>query len=452
MLELKLANGRAFIPEGGFFELEIGISGGKIAALGSPGQLPEAKNTIDAKGKTIIPGVIDPHIHLGIFSDFEKECETETRAALAGGVTTVGVFMGGGESYLPMLGKLIDIVKKKASVDLFFHLSIFTPQQMAEMSEYYKEFGVTSFKFYMAGVRGVFPGVTDGFIYEGFKKVASLGERATACIHCEDQSMLDVAFEKVSKEKPNGNLADWSDTAPNMAEEEAIMRAYYLAEKARNKLYIVHISTKEGVDRFAELSKRGTARAFGETTSAYLSVNKHDPCGFLAKMVPPLRDQKDIEGLWDRVKDGTISSFGTDNVSMNRAVKQAEKGMLGAMPGYPIVQTHLAALLTEGYHKRKVPLETIISRATVNPAKIYGLYPQKGSISTGSDADLVVLDLDKEWTVRSKDLFSYGDYSLYEGKTMKGWPSVVVKSGKVAYQDGKILTQPGSGTYLRRSL
>jgi len=165
-----------------------------------------------------------------------------------------------------------------------------------------------------------------------------------------------------------------------------------------------------------------------------------------------LRDQKDIEGLWDRVKDGTISSFGTDNVSMNRAVKQAEKGMLGAMPGYPIVQTHLAALLTEGYHKRKVPLETIISRATINPAKIYGLYPQKGSISTGSDADLVVLDLDKEWTVRSKDLFSYGDFSLYEGKTMKGWPSIVVKNGKVAYQDGKIVAQPGSGTYLRRKL
>jgi dihydropyrimidinase len=452
MLELKLVNGRAFIPEGGFFDLEIGISGGKIAVLGSPGQLPEAEKTIDAKGKLIIPGVIDPHIHLGIFSDFEKECETETRAALAGGVTTVGVFMGGGESYLPMLGKLIDTVKKKASVDLFFHLSIFTPQQMAEMTQYYKEFGVTSFKFYMAGVRGVFPGVTDGFIYEGFKRVAAMGDNATACIHCEDQSMLDVAFEKVSKEKPNGTLADWADTAPNMAEEEAIMRAYYLAEKAGNRLYIVHISSKEGVDRFAELTKKGTARAFGETTSAYLSVSKLDPCGFLAKMVPPLRDQKDIEALWARVRDGTISSFGTDNVSMNKAVKQAEKGMLGAMPGYPIVQTHLPTLLTEGYHKRKVPLETIISRATVNPAKIYGLYPQKGSISPGSDADLVVLDLDKEWTVRSKDLFSYGDFSLYEGKTLKGWPSVVVKGGKVAYQDGKILAQPGSGTYLRRKL
>lgn len=452
MLELKLVNGRVFIPDSGMFDLEIGVNAGKIVLLGSPGQIPGAEKTIDAKGKLITPGVIDPHIHLGIFNDFEKECETETRAALAGGVTTVGVFMGGGESYLPLLGKLIDTVKKRSSIDLFFHLSIFTPQQMAEMDKYYQEFGVTSFKFYMAGVRGVFPGVTDGFIHEGFKKIAAMGDRATACIHCEDQSMLDVAFDKVSKEKPNGTLADWADTAPNIAEEEAIMRAYYLAEKAKNRLYLVHISTKEGADRFAGLSKQGTARVFGETTSAYLSVSKNDPCGFLGKMVPPLRDQKDIEGLWDRVRDGTISSFGTDNVSMNLAVKQPEKGMLGAMPGYPILQTHLAALLTEGYHKRKVPLETILTRATANPAKIYGLYPQKGTISVGSDADLVVLDLEKEWTVKSKDLFTYGDFSLFEGKTLKGWPSAVVKSGKVAYQDGKILAQPGSGVYLRRKL
>jgi dihydroorotase-like cyclic amidohydrolase len=137
---------------------------------------------------------------------------------------------------------------------------------------------------------------------------------------------------------------------------------------------------------------------------------------------------------------------------MNSEVKQAEKGMLGAMPGYPILQTHLPAILTEGFHKRNVPLETILTRATANPAKIYGLYPQKGTISVGSDADLVVLDLEKEWVVKSKDLFSYGDFSLYEGKTLKGSPSVVVKGGKVAYQDGKILVEPGSGSYLRRKL
>jgi len=264
--------------------------------------------------------------------------------------------------------------------------------------------------------------------------------------------MADIAFEKVSKENPNGTLEDWAESSPNIAEEIAIMRAFYLASQAGNRMYIVHTSTKEGADRLAELYKTGGGKIFAETTSAYLSISKKDSSGLLAKMVPPIRGEKDIEGLWDRIKDGTLSSFGTDNVSLSKAVKQAEKGMLGAMPGYPIIQTHLPALLTEGYHKRKVPLDAILIRATKNPAEIFGVYPQKGTIAVNSDADLVVLDIDKEITVTSKALFSYSDFSLYEGKKLKGWPEVVIKGGKVAFKDGKIMIDPGSGRYLKRTL
>ncbi len=452
MLDLKITNGRVFVPGSGFFDQEVGVKDGKIVVIGNPGDMPEASEVVDAGNNIVMPGAVDPHIHLGIFGDFAMECEHETRAALAGGVTTVGVFMGGGESYLPQLGSLIDIVEEKSSIDLMFHLSIFTPDQMAEMDEYYKKFGVTSFKFYMAGVKGVFPGVTDGFIFEGFKKVASMGDRALACVHCEDQSLIDVAFDKVAADTPNGTLADWANTGPDMAEEEAIMRAYYLAQKACNRLYIVHISTGDGASRFKMLKKTDYHRVYGETTSAYLTVNKNDPFGMLGKMLPPLRDQSDNDTLWERVKDETIDSFGTDNVSMTKEVKQAEKGMLGAMPGYPILQTHLPAILTEGYHKRGVALDKILTRATLNPAQIFGIYPQKGTIAVGSDADIVVLDLDKEWVVKSDELFSYGDFSLYEGKTLKGKPSVVIKGGKKAYENDKILVAPGAGKYLRRSL
>lgn len=450
MLDLKVTNGNVFIPGAGFFDTQVGISGGKIVMLGT--DLPEAARTLDASSKTVMPGAIDPHIHLGIFNDFALECESETRAALAGGITTVGVFMGGAESYIPQLGSLIDIVNSKSSVDLFFHLSIFTPDQMAEMDEYYNQFGVTSFKFYMAGVRGVFPGVTDGFMYEGFNKVAAMGDRATACVHCEDQSLLDMAFETLCRETPDGTLCDWANAHPNMAEEEAIMRAYYLAQKAGNRLYIVHISTKEGADRFARLCREGDCRAFGETTSAYLSVDKNDQIGLFAKMLPPLRASADVDGLWERVRDNTLSSFGTDNVSMNREIKQADKGMLGAMPGYPILQTHLAAILTEGYHKRNVPLDTILTKATANPARIFGIYPNKGTIAVGSDADIVILDLHKERKVKSEELYSYGDFSLYEGKVLSGWPDIVVKGGKVACEDGRIIMEKGAGAYLRRTL
>ena len=126
--------------------------------------------------------------------------------------------------------------------------------------------------------------------------------------------------------------------------------------------------------------------------------------------------------------------------------------MLGAMPGYPILQTHLPSMLTEGFHNRQVPLEAILTKATAHPARIFGIYPQKGTIATGSDADLVVLDLNKEVQVDSGKLFSYGDFSIHEGRTLKGWPEVVIKGGRIAYKDGEIVAQPGSGSYLKRSL
>lgn len=450
MYDLIIKNGKVFIPEKGFLDLEVGIKDGKIAALEN--NLSDSKEVLDAAGNIVMPGVIDPHIHLGIFNDFAHECEHETRAALAGGVTTCGVFMGGDQSYLGQVGELIDVIEAKSSVDLFMHLAIFTEEQMSEMKAYYEKFGITSFKFYMAGVKGVFPNVSDGFIYEGFKKVAEFGDKAIACVHCEDQSIIDVAFDKVSAQTPDGTLVDWAETGPDMAEEEAIMRACYLAEKAGNKLYIVHISTKDGADRLAKIKATEGAKVFGETTSAYLTVNKHGEFGLKGKMLPPLRDASDNDGLWDAVKNDTIDSLGTDNVSMTLEVKQEENGMLGAMPGYPILQTHFPAMINEGYHNRGVDIETIITKATVNPAKIFGLYPQKGVIAVGSDADIVILDLNHSKTVESDNLFSYGDFSLFEGQTIKGWPTTVVKNGKIAFSNDEIMVEPGTGSFLKREL
>ncbi len=450
MLDLIIKNGKVFIPEQGLLDLEVGIKDGKIVALEN--NLSGAEKELDAAGNIVMPGVIDPHIHLGIFNDFAHECEHETRAALAGGVTTCGIYMGGDQSYLNQVEDLINIIEAKSSVDLFMHLAIFTEEQLAEMEKYYEKFGITSFKFYMAGVKGVFPNVSDGFIYEGFKKIAKFGDKATGCVHCEDQSIIDIAFEKVSASKPDGNLADWAETGPDMAEEEAIIRACFLAEKAGSRLYIVHISTKDGANRLAKIKENENVRVFGETTSAYLTVNKYGEFGLKGKMLPPLRDLSDNDGLWNAVKNDTIDSFGTDNVSMNLEVKQEENGMLGAMPGYPILQTHFPAIVNEGFHKRGVDIETIITKATLNPAKIFGLYPKKGVIAVGSDADIVIFDLNHERTVNSKELFSYGDFSLFEGQTLKGWPDTVIKNGKIAYADGDIIVEPGTGTFLKRTL
>lgn len=447
MLDLKVINGTLVIPGTGAVKAGVGIKDGKIVQIARESELPEAGKTVDAAGKYVLPGLVDPHVHLGIFSDFAGECVTETQAALAGGVTTIGVFMGGGDSYLGQLDGMLETAESRISTDMFLHLSIFTPQQMEEIPQYIEKYGITSFKFYMCGVKGVFPGVSDGFFLEGLRRIAKSGDGFTACVHCEDQSIVDMAFEKVAQEKPNGTLADWADAGPSEAEAEAVLRACYLAAKSGARVYIVHMSSEEGVNIAA---KHRPPNLFVETTSAYLSVSKNAEVGLLAKMLPPLKGENDIEALWEAVKNDTIDTFGTDNVSMNKAVKGVEKGMLGAMPGYPIVQTHLPVLLHEGYHKRGVSLEKIVEKASRNPAEIFGLYPQKGTIAVGSDADLVVVDLNKEVKVDPAQLHSFGDFSLYQGKTLKGWPVVTIKGGVVAVEDNNILVEPGRGRYLRR--
>jgi dihydropyrimidinase len=157
-------------------------------------------------------------------------------------------------------------------------------------------------------------------------------------------------------------------------------------------------------------------------------------------MVPPLRYREDVERLWEAVQDGLITTIGTDNTTLTRAEKQAEESIWKAVPGYPVLATHLPVLIEEGYHKQKISLPKLVGTVTENPARLFGLYPKKGALLPGSDADLVVLDLDQERVVRAEDLPSRSDFSLYEGQALRGWPTTVIKSGRVVYENGKIVT------------
>ena len=452
MLDLKITNGTLFIPGMGLVNAGVGIKDGKIEMIASDRSLPEAAETVDAGGKYITPGWIDPHIHLGIFSTYEGECETETRYALSGGITTLGVFMGGGESYLPTLADQIKMAEEKSSTDLFFHLAIFTPQQMEEMETYYEKFGVTDFKFYMTGVPGVFPNVSDDFIKKGFGKIAQMGPPAIGCVHCEDQDMVNQGWDNLKKNCPRPTLKDWTDSSPAGAEANAARRFVNIARETGARAYMVHMSSKEAAQELFDLFKGGRENIYVETTSAYCAMNNEDPMGTLAKMLPPIREQASVDAMWEAVKNGVVSTFGTDNVSCSTDLKKSDNYYMEVMPGFPVVGTHIPALLTEGYHKRGISWMTIIEKATKGPAEAYGIYPQKGTIAVGSDADLVVLDLDKEKKVDPKEHYSFSDFSLFQGRTLKGWPVKVIKAGKLAVEDGKVLIKPGSGKYLRRKL
>jgi len=448
-LDLKIVNGTMVIPGTGMVRGGIGCKDGRIVAIGPEFGMEDAVRTVDAGGKYVIPGVIDPHVHLGIFTgDFAAETETETRAALAGGITTVGVFMGGEESYLGMLPSLIESVESKASTDVFFHLSMFTPEQLAEIPQYIEDYGITSFKFYMCGVTGVFPNVEDSFIKQGLQKLVELGGHLTGCVHCENQDMFNADFAKVAAATPDGGLREWAGAGTAESEEDAVIRACGLAADTGARFYLVHMSSGKGV-KAAAANRSGNV--FVETTSPYLSLDCDDPSGLLAKMLPPIKEASDREALWDAVKDGTINTIGTDNVSLNRAIKGAGNGMLNTMPGYAVLQTHLPVLLHEGVNQRGVSLERLVELTSKGPAEIYGLYPRKGTIAVGSDADLVIVDLEKEQVVDETKIHSFSDFSLYNGRTLKGWPVMTIKAGQVVVEDGEVLSGPGIGGFLRRT-
>jgi dihydropyrimidinase len=445
--DLVVRNGTLIIPGVGAVAADVGISGGRIAAIGDG--LGPAAEALDAAGKAVLPGLFDPHVHIGNELSFEQEAQTETRAAILGGVTTAGIMLRSLEDsyflHLPVFRRAMDEV---SWVDSVFHLQIFTEQQIAEMPDYARRYGVRSFKFYMSGIPGIVNSVTDDVLLAGFRQAASIGDDVVACVHCETGALIQRARNELLAKKPEGTLADWEDAHPAVAEALAIRTAAYLAKLAAVHLYVVHVSSSQGLEAVRD-ARRAGGRVTAEAITPHLGLSSDDTVGFLAKMVPPVRTPEHRTALWEGVRDGSIDTVGTDNTSRRRASKQPGAGLHGSRPGHPSLGTHLPVLLHHG-RRSGIPLERLVDVATRAPARAYGIYPRKGTIAPGSDADLVVVDLDLEKVVRAEGLGGMSDFSTFEGKTLQGWPVATVKAGKVVAKNGETIGQPG-GRYLPRT-
>lgn len=446
-LDLLVRNGTLIIPGAGPVKADVAIADGRIVAIGN--ELPgRAKEEIDARDKVVLPGIFDPHVHIGNERSFDEEAETETRAALLGGVTTIGIFIREIEEpysrHMPALRRAMD---ERMYVDSIVHPQIFTEAQLAELPQLTQQYGIRSYKFYMSGFPGIVPSVSDDFMFEGFKRIAALGPDMVACVHCETGALVARAREELKATHPQGTLADWAKAHPPEAEALAIQTAAYLAHCAGAHLYVVHLSSRHGLEAVRRCRAAGF-RFTVETTSSFLGLNSDDANGFLAKMVPPVRTPEHGAALWGALRTGEIATVGTDNTSRTRGGKKPEAGLHGSRPGVAVLGTHLPALLHYG-HAHGVPLETLIDRATRAPAKVFGLYPRKGTIAVGSDADLVIADLDAERVVRAEDLRGMSDFSPFEGKTLRGWPVMTIKGGAVVARDGEIVAKP-KGKYIER--
>jgi dihydropyrimidinase len=446
--DLIVRGGTLVIPGIGTVAADVGISGGRIAAIGDALAAP-AGDLLDASGKIVLPGFFDPHVHIGNELSFEEEAQSETRAAILGGITTIGIMVRSLEdSYFLHLPAFRRAVDEMSYVDSVFHLQIFTDQQIAEMPDYARQYGVRSFKFYMSGIPGIVNSVTDDVLFAGFKQAASIGADVVACVHCETGALIERARNELLARKPEGTLADWEEAHPAVAEALAIRTAAYLAKLAGVHLYVVHVSSCQGVEAVRAARREG-GPVTAETITPFLGISSDDPIGFLAKMVPPVRTPEHRAALWEGIRDGAINTVGTDNTSRRRASKRAEAGLHGSRPGHPSLGTHLPALLHHG-RCNGIPLERLVELATRAPAKAYGIFPRKGTIAPGSDADLVVVDLELEKVVRAEDLRGMSDFSPFEGKALRGWPVATVKAGKVVARNGEIVGQP-TGRYLSRA-
>jgi dihydropyrimidinase len=439
----------------------IAIDEGKILAVAKDGSLPKADKTIDAKGRYVIPGVLDPHVHYALGRPYEEDCKSESRSAAGGGVTTMMLMTWDPtkEIHTGSVKEIFETAKNIAErhsiVDIVFHTGLSTDQQIREIPNYARNMGITSFKLPMmfrgkeAEAMGV-PTFDDWKIFTSIKTVGHLGYPALAMIHAENMEIYDGLREKLVKEGRK-DLGAWTEARPSLCEAVAVAKVIRFADYLDAPLYIVHMTSKEGISIAARAQAEGS-RVLVETCPQYLALSWRDfPKEYaLGKCAPPLRDRDHSEKLWWGIEKGFVHCIGSDHCAFIGKVDKTDIWM--GRSGLPGLETLLPVMLSEGVNKGRISMEKLVEVCCYNPAKIFGLYPRKGSIAVGSDADLSIVDLKKRVKVTTEVLHSASDYTPFEGRELKGWPILTMVRGNVVMEDGEVIGKPGIGKYLQRKI
>ena len=452
--DLLVRNGRVVDPLGGTLSATIGVRAGRIAALLAPDVPASGREELDAAGRPVLPGAIEPHTHLGYKRPFAADVRTETASAALGGITTVMTFHRHYQSAEPRpyddFPELVATVEREAHVDVAFHFGILTESQLRDLPRYI-DWGVSSFKFYMAyrGADGRSVGMInecdDGLMLEGFRTLAR-HPHAVACVHCENTDVIGRYVKQV-RAAGRADLAAWNAARPAFAEAENVRRAAYFAELAGCTLYYVHIGARESLDE-ALAHRARYPRLLVETCSHYLTHTEDSPVGALGKVNPPLRAAADVAAMWAALRAGTIDTVGTDHCATTLAEKQGD--IWQATPGFPGMATSLPVLLSEGVRKHGLTLSDVARVTSFNVARAFNLYPRKGRIAVGADADLVIVDPERTRTVRAGELGSASDFSLYDGWTLAGWPIATIVRGQLVARDDALVGKPGTGRFVAR--
>ena len=458
--DLVIRNGEAILPARGRTQCDIAIRDGRIAAIAAPGEKLAGQSEISARGLVAFPGAIDVHLHLGHGSDIARprmpmDADRETAAAAKGGITCFVPYLMATEPFEKIFDDVVSVTEAGARIDFGYHFIISTEAQLAGVPAYARDYGVPSFKIFMnnrggEGARLGLPDIDDGFLFRLCEAAASHG--GMVCPHPETIEIAWVLRDRLKKKDPDGTggLATWNGTRPPFVEADAVQRAAYVANIAGAPLYVVHTSSAEALAA-ALRHRRAGATVHIETCPHYLTHDIKWSGGDIGKINPPLREPSDRETLWQALLAGDIDTVATDHV--HREITSKKGGIWNASPGCPGLETLLPVLLTEGHHKRGMPLERIAEVSATAPAKLMGLGKSKGSIAVGYDADLAFVDLDQTWRLERDDVVSSAGYSIYEGWDFRGAIVHAMSRGLVVLRDKSLQDNAvGRGRFVKRVL
>src|SRR5437588_7400043 len=437
---------------------DVAIKDGKVAAIGKDLPRQDARQVLDASGRYVLPGGIDVHTHLDMpfgGTTSADDFETGTRAAAFGGTTTLIDFaiQYKGQPLREAFDTWMGKAANKAVCDYAFHCIVtdISGGQLSEMNDLVRE-GVTSFKLFMA-----YPGVfmlDDASIFRALQTTAKNG--GLVCMHAENGSAIDVIVQQAlaeGKKAPKYHAL----TRPTTAEAEATARAIALAEMAGSPVYIVHLSCNDALEKVREARDRGLP-VYAETCPQYLylSLDDMEKPGFeSAKYVftPPLREKWHQEKLWSGLKNDHLQVVSTDHCPFCfKEQKELGKDDFTKIPnGGPGIEHRMSLVFSGGVASGKFSVNRFVELVSTTPAKIFGLYPRKGTIAVGSDADIVIFDPNREHTISVKTHHMRVEYSMFEGIRVKGMPDVVLSRGRVLVDGDKFNGKPGSGQFIKRA-
>jgi dihydropyrimidinase len=464
MSEFDLAiRGGTVVTAADTVRADIGIRNGKIVAVAD--RIEGAVRTIDASGLLVMPGGIDSHVHLAQNSmggpQQADDFESGTRSAIAGGNTTVLPFalQPRGASLRASVVDYHKLAEGKCHCDYGFHLIVTDPSPTLlgqELPALVGD-GYTSFKVFMTYDNLV---LNDRQLLEVFD--CARGCRALVMVHCEGYDAIRFMTERLEQA---GKIAPYyhAVSRPEVVEREAAHRAISHAELTDVPIMIVHVSGREAMEQIRWAQQRGL-NVYGETCPQYISLTADDLKGLNmdesgGKYVcsPPPRDRASWDAIWEGITGGVFQTFSSDHCPFyegpeGKTNPKARTSFRWVPNGIPGVETRMQVLFSRGVVEGRITLNQFVALTSTNHARMYGLYPKKGSIGVGFDADIVLWD-DKRKVTITQSLMHHGtDYTPYEGQVVTGWPVMTILRGKVVAEEGKILGEPGDGGFLKREL